>query len=395
MSANTVSARYTDLYDYARAAEQMGYDLTDQAGRLASRLAWFEARCVESGISVSGDGLDDALRAYAVNALPIDRRVRQVGQAFQLADAVWRPGPPAIVDKRIDWQRFLLLEGVLVPPLLLTALLPGVTRWVTASVSNFWTAVEAVGDAAAIGALRLSKSKIPGRTGLSAPQWARKVLGLKATHLKETTLVSKFARPGLENSLLIGAAIASWEQWQYDAKAFQGDPVEQWSAYVYDAAIILTATAAVATAGYLAVSAGVGLLALAGISAPAVAVGLAVVGVTLGLGLAVDHFVLDPYLRGGEHQKHVGILADNAREFRRDPTAFTKVFGGEILKRLGDNAAEFKRHPAAYGEAFLVEYARVSGDVLNPIGASIKDHAGQLVDFIMGSPEPPPACVAI
>ena len=175
--------------------------------------------------------------------------------------------------------------------------------------------------------------------------------------------------------------------------------MEKWSAYVYDAALILTTTAFVATAGYLAVSAGIGLLALAGISAPVVAVGLAVVRVTVALGLAVDRFVLDTYLHGGAHQKHIGILADNAREFRRDPAAFTKVFGGEIVNRLGDNAAEFKRHPAAFGEAFMVKYARVRGEALNPIGASIKasikDHTDKLVDYIMGSPEPPQACVAM
>jgi len=80
------SARYVDLYDYARAAEQIDYDLMGQADRLISRLSYFEATCRESGYQVGSDGLGSALRSYATHALPIDQRVRTVGEAFQQAD---------------------------------------------------------------------------------------------------------------------------------------------------------------------------------------------------------------------------------------------------------------------------------------------------------------------
>ena len=82
----TSSARYVDLYDYARAAEQIDYDLMGRADRLISRLSYYEATCREGGYQVSSDGLGSALRSHAAHALPIDQRVRAMGEAFQRAD---------------------------------------------------------------------------------------------------------------------------------------------------------------------------------------------------------------------------------------------------------------------------------------------------------------------
>lgn len=82
----TSSARYVDLYDYARMAEQMDYELMGQADRLINQLSYYEATCRESAIQVGSDGLGSALRSYASRALPIDQRVRTVGEGFQRAD---------------------------------------------------------------------------------------------------------------------------------------------------------------------------------------------------------------------------------------------------------------------------------------------------------------------
>lgn len=441
MNRETSSAGYIQLYEYARIAEQIDHDLLDQAGRLANRLAWFEARCTESGLRVATDDLGGALRTHAANALPIDQRVRKVGEAFQMADAVWRPGLPATAGRAIDWRRLAVIG--LFPGSLLLPLLPGVGGWLTGSASNLWSGMETTWDGAqliATGAvhvravskgnvgvsaprwarfvlgmkgkylkptslpsgvreaayrsLKIKPSKIPGRVSVSGPKSAKDVLGLKGTNYSKATLDSLKPRgtSGLGATILIGAGVKSAEQWWYDYKTFHGDPAAQWSAAVFDGALILTATAGVAVASSLAVGA-----VLAG--APVIATGLAVVGLSLALGWAVDRFVLDPYLKGDAHKKHVNILADNVREFQRDPAAFGKVFGGEIVDRLGTNAAEFKRDPAAFGEVLLTEYARVSGDALNPIGSAaktyFKDKAGELVDFIMHDAEPPPASVAL
>lgn len=82
----TSSARYVDLYEYARAAEQLDYDLMGQADRLMSKLSYYEATCREPGYQVGSDSLGSALRSYAAHALPVDQRVRTVGEAFQRAD---------------------------------------------------------------------------------------------------------------------------------------------------------------------------------------------------------------------------------------------------------------------------------------------------------------------
>jgi murein DD-endopeptidase MepM/ murein hydrolase activator NlpD len=64
----------------------LDYDLMNQADRLISRLSYYEATCREGGIQVGSDGLGSALRAYATRALPVDQRVRTVGEGFQRAD---------------------------------------------------------------------------------------------------------------------------------------------------------------------------------------------------------------------------------------------------------------------------------------------------------------------
>lgn len=84
---STSSARYTDLYDYARAAEQIDYELMGQADRLINRLGHYEATCREPGFQTGGNELGSALRSYASHALPVDQRVRAVGEGFQRADA--------------------------------------------------------------------------------------------------------------------------------------------------------------------------------------------------------------------------------------------------------------------------------------------------------------------
>ena len=98
----TSSARYVDLYEYARTAEQIDHELIGQADRLINRLSYFEATCRESGFQVSSDGLGSALRSYATRNLPVDRRVREIGEAFQRAD-----GQSGSFLRRVQWPFFM------------------------------------------------------------------------------------------------------------------------------------------------------------------------------------------------------------------------------------------------------------------------------------------------
>ena len=391
MTTSTSSARYTDLYDYTRTAEQIDYELMGQADRLINRLSHFEATCRERGFQVSSDGLGSALRSYGAHALPIDQQVRRVGEAFQRADGGPLSRPVPSPQRRIDWRR--LLGFAAFPPLLVAPLLPHVARWATASASNAWTTLEAGTTLAALAALRVSVSSIPGRVGVSAPHWARFILDLPSRHLKEVTLTGKLTKPVFGIGILIAAGIKTYEQAKYDFKVFKDDNLKKWTAVVYDAALILVGTAAAVGGAALIVT--VGLPAI-GITLAGVASAVATIGVSVALGWAIDRFVLDPYLRSDWHKEHVDILADNLREFKRDPAAFTKVFGSEIANRLGSNAEEFRRDPIAFTNVFGSEIARLADKGLSPVAAYLMDRADQVLNYLIGDQaEPPPACIAI
>lgn len=403
MSTAISSARYTDLYDYCTTATQLNDDLAGQGGRLSSRLNHFEATCRESGFRTGGDNLGGALQSYSTWAMPIDQRVRKVGEDFQRADATHRSWWDTITQVRIDWKR--LLGTLIVPGFAVLPLLPGAAKWVVDLVSKqveiikditTWFSDQDFSDQVdifkgiftlvALGTLKVSKSDIPHRVGVSAPNLARFILRLPSKHLKLTTLTDKLKGRALGTGFIIAAGIKTIEQAKYDFETFKGDELKKWTAVVYDAALILTVTAGVAllTAGIVAI------LPVAGVAA-----GVATVGISLALGFGVDTYLLDPYLKGDWHKEHVDILTDNVREFKRDPLAFTKVFGGEIANRLGGNAEEFQRDPAAFTKVFGSEIFRVAKEGLTPVAAHVKDHASQLVDYILGKPEQPRASLAI
>lgn len=81
----TSSARYVDLYDYARTAEHIDREIVDRADRLANKLSEFQAKCREPGFQVDSS-LGPAMRFHGKSWEPIDHRVRTVGEAFQRAD---------------------------------------------------------------------------------------------------------------------------------------------------------------------------------------------------------------------------------------------------------------------------------------------------------------------
>lgn len=86
MATGTSSARYEDLYHYARTAEAVDQELIAQADKLIIRLSNFEATCEELAFRVSSDGLGSALRSHGTRAIPVEQQVLKVGEAFQKAD---------------------------------------------------------------------------------------------------------------------------------------------------------------------------------------------------------------------------------------------------------------------------------------------------------------------
>lgn len=402
MGALISSARYTDLYDYARTAEQMDYELMAQADRLINRLSHFQATCREPGFQVHSS-LGSALRSYATHALPIDQRVRTVGEGFQRADgSPWRLGSGSITGGGFNWRT--LLGPALFPPLALAPLLSEGAHWVFASPGNAWSALETVAEPSAsllaLLSIATKPSVLAGRVGVSAPNLSRWFLDLSAKHPYNATLVAELADP-LGKSVLLGTAIQSIGQWYYDFHEFRDDKLAMVSAFVFDASLILVKTAAVTAVATGLVGATLALLGVSLATVPAVAVGVAIVAVGTVLGLAVDHFFLTPYLKGEGHSEHVQILADNLKEFGRDPVAFTKVFGSELGNRLTLNAREFGRDPVMFGKVFAGELAYAVDEGLglrenfSNTANQLKGHADKLVDFITGHSEEPQACVAI
>jgi hypothetical protein len=389
MTTAVSSARYTDLYDYCTTATQINNDLTSQGGQLSNKLSHFEATCLEPSFRVGGDNLGGTLQSYSTWAMPIDRRVRKVGEDFQRADGVLLSRPVTTPKRRIDWRR--LLGFAVFPPLIIMPLLPHVTQWMTANVSNFWTAVSTGATLAALSTLRISVSSIPGRVGVSAPHWARLILDLPSRHLKEATLASKLTKPVFGIGMLIAAGIKTYEQAKYNFEVFKDDELKKWTAVVYDAALILVATAAATGAAALIVT--VGLPAI-GITLAGVASAVATIGIAVSLGWAIDHFFLDPYLKGDRHKEHVSILAENLRFLKEDPTTFMQYLVPEFGNRLGENAKEFKQHPLEFTKVFGSELGRAI-DEHTGISGHIKSHIDQFIDYVRGEPEPPPMCVAI
>lgn len=412
MSTATSSARYTDLYDYCRAAEQIDHDLINQADRLADRLNHFEATCRESSFRVGSDSLGPALRSYGVQALPVDRNVRTVGERFERADGIQQSWWERINEIRIDWGQ--LLASLVIPGFAIMPLLADAADWVaeywekawlSGGGANVWEGIldylpwlETAISLSALSALSVRASELAGRVGVSAPGWSRFYLELASKHPYNFTLIKELAKP-IGKGVLLAAILKSLGQWYYDFQEFKDDKLEMGTAFVYDAALILVETSGVAAVASGIVMGSIFILKAAGLIAvasfPPVAVGAAIVAVGVGVGLVVDHFFFDPYLRGDAHSGHVGILADNVREFKRDPLAFMKVFGGEIGNRLGDNAEEFVRNPAAFAGVTASELIRVVGGGLESAGNVLKDDIDKVVNFFTDDVEPPPVCVAI
>jgi hypothetical protein len=383
----TSSARYTDLYDYARTAERIDHDLINQADRLTNRLSYFEATCREPGFQVSSDGLGSALRSYGVHALPVDGRVRTVGEGFQRADRsplrLWRMAnriPRDYILRSVDY--------LMTRPIVFRALqsADGPTR---ENANSAWTAISSFGTLALVSTLRTSKSVYPGRVGLSAMKPVRRFLNLKATHLKATTLKSHLIKPSLTFAL-VDAGFQSWAQWDFNAQAFE-DSAERKTANVYDTTIIVTKSLVVAVGA-------AAIVASLPVTGP-VAVGVAVVSVSLVLSELANRFILEPYLEGDQHKKHVEILTLNLQELKRNPLEFTKVLGEGVVERLSLNAEEFARQPVVFTQVFADEYLKAIdkqfevNENLSKMSEQIKSGADQLVKFITGDTNPPPPCV--
>lgn len=264
------SARYTDLYDYARTAEQIDYDLMGQADRLANRLNYFEATCREGGFQVSSDSLGPAMRSYSVRALPVDQHVRKVGEDFQRADGAWGSSSwlPGWWGRATSWaERF----------------------------GDWWKWIAALTSLSAY--LVMTWTPVAGYAGkvlVFGPGWARQVLGLSPylRHIKVGNLLAHTGKSVwvVGPWFLIGAIIESAGQWMKDIKEYQGDLVRMINAIAIDTEVAF-ATMGVAAAVTIKIAAlivaGVGITGTAGPILVAVGVGLVV-------GLAAD-WMLDKF----------------------------------------------------------------------------------------------------
>jgi hypothetical protein len=217
----------------------------------------------------------------------------------------------------------------------------------------------------------------------------RRFLNLKATHLKATTLKSHLIKPSLTFAL-VDAGFQSWAQWDFNAQAFE-DSAERKTANVYDTTIIVTKSLVVAVGA-------AAIVASLPVTGP-VAVGVAVVSVSLVLSELANRFILEPYLEGDQHKKHVEILTLNLQELKRNPLEFTKVLGEGVVERLSLNAEEFARQPVVFTQVFADEYLKAIdkqfevNENLSKMSEQIKSGADQLVKFITGDTNPPPPCV--
>jgi hypothetical protein len=285
MATGTSSARYTDLYSYAGAAEQIDHDLIVQADRLITRLSYFEATCREPGFQVSSDGLGSALRSYGVHNLPIDGSVRIVGQAFQSADAFWRP---ATTPSLPGWARTV--------------------KYVTREIADWWKWTAALAYIPAYWAMTWVPEA--GEMVVKGPQLAREVLGLspKLSHIKLSNLGRHLTKESLKFKVgawvLIGIAIESAERWMVDIEEYRGDLIRTINAITIDTAVIVVLEG---LAGVLVVIIG-GII--AGTTAPAWVVFLIIAGVGIGVGYALDWGVLDPFFNSDFRLDAIEFLTD-------------------------------------------------------------------------------------
>lgn len=281
------SARYTDLYDYARTAEQIDYDLMGQADRLANRLNYFEATCREGGFQVSSDSLGPAMRSYSVRALPVDQHVRKVGEDFQRADgawgsSLWLPGwLPGWWHEATSWaERFgdwwAWLGGLAFAPAYLVMTMPHGTKYMHEII-------------------------------IRGPALAREILGLSPNlgHIKLANLTSHLWKNALNVGpwFLVGAAIASAEQWMKDIESYQGDLVGMINALMIDTEVIVatmglgwvaaTGISYVIFHGVVIAGVGIGGVAVGSTLAPFLVTG----GIVLGIGLLADKFLLEPFMK--------------------------------------------------------------------------------------------------
>lgn len=86
MNSSVSSAVPEKLIHYSDVTRELDATLQSTARRLRAQLEHFEARCVEPSFRLHVSGQADDLRSYANQCEPVDARVREVGQQFQIAD---------------------------------------------------------------------------------------------------------------------------------------------------------------------------------------------------------------------------------------------------------------------------------------------------------------------
>lgn len=378
MSTATSSARYTDLYDYCRAAEQIDHDLINQADRLADRLNHFEATCRESSFRVGSDSLGPALRSYGVQALPVDRTVRTVGERFERADACWASVMPSAMSlpdsikedswlSRLSFVNLLLAGGWVVDKLI--------------KIDAPFQLSEGTARLLSIFAIHLRESKIPGNVGVSASGWARWLWGLNARYAKLSTIANTMF--GFRHALthigvlsVLSIVPASLKQIKANAQQYALDPIGMAAANVIDLEFIAV-TSLVGVAGGAKIGAvtggAIGTLILPG---PGTAVGVFIGGVVGGvIGGWVAGKAQDAFFTSDFRENMIAGISHKSTQL----IDTVQTMGQELSVAVDKKAEDLSNFMTAKANE-LVDYVDSTVDEGSSFINSMINKAGSIVD---------------